>query len=116
LRLVCVFYFAQSAIRDGLRARAEAIVIGAVTNFFDTLGISSFATKLEWYKFRRLVPDRLTPATMLVGHTPPSMAQAIVFLLLLGVLVDSFLLLGCAATPESDTSRSPRSISALPSG
>ena len=48
----------------------EAIVLGAITNFFDTLGIGSFAPTMAWFKFRKLVPDRLIPPTMLVGHGP----------------------------------------------
>ncbi|HET6940769.1 MAG TPA: sulfite exporter TauE/SafE family protein, partial [Sphingomicrobium sp.] len=67
----------------------------AITNFFDTLGIGSFAPTMAWFKLRKLVPDRLIPCTMLVGHTLPTLTQAIIFLLLLGVLVDPFLLAGC---------------------
>src|SRR4051812_45472240 len=74
---------------------AEAVVLGAVTNFFDTLGIGSFAPTTAWLKFRKLVPDRLIPQTMLVGHSLPTMAQAVIFLVLLGVLVDPILLVGC---------------------
>jgi uncharacterized membrane protein YfcA len=73
----------------------ETIALGAITNFFDTLGIGSFAPTMAWFKFRRLVPDRLIPCTMLVGHTLPTLAQALIFLVLLGVLVDPFLLIGC---------------------
>src|SRR3982750_370340 len=47
----------------------EGVVLGAITNFFDTLGIGSFAPTMAWLKFRKLVPDRLIPCTMLVGHT-----------------------------------------------
>jgi uncharacterized membrane protein YfcA len=68
--------------------------LGAVTNFFDTLGIGSFAPTMAWFKFRNLVADRLIPSTMLVGHTPPCIAQSIIFLILLGVLVDPILLAG----------------------
>ena len=35
------------------------------------------------------------PCTMLVGHTLPTLAQAVIFLILLGVLVDPVLLVGC---------------------
>jgi uncharacterized membrane protein YfcA len=73
----------------------EGIILGAITNFFDTLGIGSFAPTMAWFKFRRLVPDRLIPPTMLVGHSLPTMAQAIIYLILLGVLVDPILLVGC---------------------
>ena len=51
---------------------------------------------MAWFKFRKLVPDRLIPPTMLVGHSLPTMAQAVIFLILLGVLVDPVLLIGCA--------------------
>ena len=85
--------------REALARRAgphpEALLIGAVTNFFDTLGIGSYAPTMAWFKVRGLVPDKLIPATMLVGHTWPSMAQASIFLILLGVFVDPVLLIGC---------------------
>jgi uncharacterized membrane protein YfcA len=42
-----------------------------------------------------LVPDRLIPATMLVGHGLPTLAQAVIFLILLGLSVDPVLLVGC---------------------
>ena len=77
------------------RPRAEALVLGAITNFFDTLGIGSFAPTMAWFKFRRLVPDNLIPQTMIVGHSLPNMGQAVIFLILLGVLVDPVLLVGC---------------------
>ncbi len=75
--------------------KGEAVILGAVTNFFDTLGIGSFAPTMAWLKFRRMVLDRLIPCTMLVGHTPPAMTQGFIFLILLGVLVDPVLLVGC---------------------
>jgi uncharacterized membrane protein YfcA len=86
---------ARAVIAQRAVPRPEAIAVGAVTNFFDTLGIGSFAPTMAWFKFRRLVPDRLIPCTMLVGHTLPTMAQAVIFLVLLGVAVDPVLLVGC---------------------
>jgi len=70
-------------------------MLGAVTNFFDTLGIGSFAPTMAWLKLRNLVPDRLIPCTMLVGHTLPTVTQALIFLVLLGIFVDPLLLVGC---------------------
>lgn len=91
--------YAVSLLRAAIKARAapraETLGLGAVTNFFDTLGIGSFAPTMAWFKFRRLVPDRLIPCTMLVGHTLPTMTQAVIFLVLLGVAVDPVLLVGC---------------------
>lgn len=85
----------KAVIARGIRPKAEAVFLGAITNFFDTLGIGSFAPTMAWLKFRNMVPDRLIPCTMLVGHTPPAMTQGFIFLILLGVLVDPVLLAGC---------------------
>jgi uncharacterized membrane protein YfcA len=96
---LAVVLYALTLVRAALARRAgprlEAIALGAITNFFDTLGVGSFAPTMAWLKFRRLVPDRLIPCTMLVGHTLPAVGQAIIFLILLGVLVDPVLLIGC---------------------
>ena len=56
-----------------------AVVLGAVTNFFDTLGIGSFASTTAYLKFRRLVSDELIPGTLNVGHALPTIAQAVIF-------------------------------------
>jgi uncharacterized membrane protein YfcA len=55
------------------------IGVGAVTNFFDTLGIGSFATTTALFRFLRMVPDRVIPGTLNVGHTLPTVAQAFIF-------------------------------------
>lgn len=91
------FVLLRAAVAKRVTPNPEAVVLGAVVNFFDTLGIGSFAPTTAWFKFRRMVPDRLIPQTMLTGLTPPSMAQSIIFLVLLGVLVDPVLLVGCVA-------------------
>lgn len=82
-------------MRGQLRLRGEALALGAVTNFFDTLGIGSFAPTIAWMRFRRMVPDKLMPLTMLTGYTPPSILQGVIFLILLGMQVDPLLLLAC---------------------
>jgi len=56
------------------------IAIGFVTNFFDTLGIGSFATTTAAFKALRLVPDENIPGTMLIGHGLPVIAQAFIFI------------------------------------
>jgi uncharacterized membrane protein YfcA len=55
------------------------IAIGAVTNFFDSLGIGSFATTTAVFKLAKLVPDRIIPGTLNVGHTLPTVVQAFAF-------------------------------------
>lgn len=85
---------ARAAIKQRALPDLESIALGAIVNFFDTLGIGSFAPTMAWFKFRGRIADRLIPPTMLVGLTPPSMMQAVIFLILLGVLVDPVLLVG----------------------
>ena len=94
--LFFTFFLARAAIAARAAPRLEAIVLGAVVSFFDTLGIGSFAPTTAWLKFRHMVPDRLIPPTMLVGLTPPAMAESVIFLILLGVKVDPVLLFGCS--------------------
>ena len=86
----------RAVIRHKAVPSLEAIGLGAVVNFFDTFGISSFAQTTAWMKFRKMVPDRLIPPTMIAGLTPPAMAESIIFLILLGVKVDPVLLFGAA--------------------
>jgi uncharacterized membrane protein YfcA len=59
--------------------------IGFVTNFFDTLGIGSFAPTTSIYKLLRLVPDELIPGTMNVGHTLPVVVQAFIYISIIDV-------------------------------
>ena len=94
--LFFTFVLARAANAERAAPKLEAIILGAVVSFFDTLGIGSFAPTTAWLKFRRMVPDRLIPPTMLVGLTPPAMAESVIFLILLGVKVDPVLLFGCA--------------------
>ena len=99
LGLGILFYgvaLARAAIAQRVTPRLEAVALGAVVNVLDTLGIGSFAPTAAWFKFRRMVPDRLIPPTMLVGLTPAVMVESIIYLILLGVLVDPVLLFSCA--------------------
>ena len=94
--LLFTYFLVRAVIAKRAAPSGEGMVLGAITNFFDTLGIGSFAPTMAWFKFRNLVPDRLIPSTMLVGHSLPTIVQAIIFLILLGLLVDPVLVVGCA--------------------
>jgi uncharacterized membrane protein YfcA len=61
------------------------IGIGFVTNFLDTLGIGSFAVTTSLYKFFRLVPDERIPGTLNVGHTLPTVLEALIYIGIIGV-------------------------------
>jgi uncharacterized membrane protein YfcA len=58
---------------------------GFVTNFFDTLGIGSFAPTTSIFKFFKIVPDRLIPGTLNVGHTIPTIAEAFIYTAVIAV-------------------------------
>jgi uncharacterized membrane protein YfcA len=72
-------------------------VIGFVTNFFDTLGIGSFATTTSAFKFWKLVPDQQIPGTLNVGHVLPTVVQAILFMTAVAVDVNTLILMIAAA-------------------
>lgn len=55
------------------------LAVGAVTNFFDTLGIGSFATTTALFRFFKMVPDRIIPGTLNTGHTLPTITQAFIY-------------------------------------
>jgi uncharacterized membrane protein YfcA len=59
--------------------------IGFATNFFDTLGIGSFATTSAVFKFFGLVRDERIPGTLNVGHTLPSILQAFIYIAIVKV-------------------------------
>ncbi|MBV8245965.1 MAG: permease, partial [Candidatus Eremiobacteraeota bacterium] len=61
------------------------IVIGFLTNFFDTLGIGSFAPTVSAFKFLRLVPDQKIPGTLNVGHALPTVVEALIFISIVSV-------------------------------
>lgn len=63
----------------------ERLLLGFITNFFDTLGIGSFATTTAAFRARRMVSDELIPGTLNVGHTPPTIVQAIIYITVIAV-------------------------------
>ena len=69
---------ATPATETGLPTPAQ-VGVGAVTNFFDTLGIGSFATTTALFRALRMVPDRVIPGTLNAGHTLPTVAQAFIY-------------------------------------
>lgn len=59
--------------------------IGFIANFFDTLGVGSFAITSSIYKLLKLVADDLIPGTMNVGHAIPTVAEALIFIAVIAV-------------------------------
>jgi len=89
---VTVFFIATlvSAIKRHRNNESPAptllqTAVGFVTNFFDTLGIGSFAPTTTIFKLRKMVPDQLIPGTLNVGHTLPTITQAFIFITIVNV-------------------------------
>lgn len=73
------------------------LVLGLVTNFFDTLGIGSFAPTASVFKFRRMVPDEQIPGTLNIGHAVPTLLEAFLFIAIIKVdIVTLVLLMGAS--------------------
>jgi uncharacterized membrane protein YfcA len=85
--------FIVAWVRGVKRAPAVVVVVptplelalGFVTNFFDTLGIGSFASTTSVFKLRRMVPDEIIPGTLNVGHALPTVTQALIFIAIVNV-------------------------------
>lgn len=91
-----------SAIRRGRSSEPVApdptrAGIGFVTNFFDTLGIGSFATTTSFFRFLKLVKDEVIPGTLNVGHTLPTIAQAFIYIAIVEVEMTTLILLIAAS-------------------
>jgi uncharacterized membrane protein YfcA len=72
-------------VESGSPPTLLGLLIGFVTNFFDTLGIGSFATTTAAFRLLRMVPDELIPGTMIVGHALPVVTQALFFISVVNV-------------------------------
>ena len=76
-------------LRDGF--------VGLITNFFDTLGIGSYATTTSFFKLWGLVRDEQIPGTMNVGHTIPTLIQAFIYIAVVQVDVTTLTLMVAAS-------------------
>ena len=82
-------------------ATVGGTAIGFITNFFDTLGIGSFATTTSIYRGWRLVADEKVPGTLNVGHAWPTFVQAFIYTQLVEVEFNTLILLILAAVAGS---------------
>ncbi|HEY1956177.1 MAG TPA: sulfite exporter TauE/SafE family protein [Polyangiaceae bacterium] len=71
---------AARARGERLRPTPYEIFVGIVTDFFDTLGIGSYATTTTFYRARKTIDDRQLPGTMTIGHLIPTFAEALIFI------------------------------------
>ena len=79
-----IFMFIRALILQGKRdldtmPTPAGLGTGFVTNFFDVLGIGSFATTTAVFKLLKMVPDEKIPGTLNIGHTLSAITQTFVF-------------------------------------
>jgi uncharacterized membrane protein YfcA len=99
---VVLVVYAVTVFRGGLvKPTALQAAIGFVTAFFDTLGIGSFATTTTVYKLRNMVPVKLIPGTLNVGHTLSTIAQAFIYTQIVPVESRTLVLMIVAAVAGS---------------
>lgn len=65
------------------------LLLGTVTDFFDTLGIGSFATTTAALRLGHVVADENIPGTLNVGHAIPTILEAVLFIIALGGMIDT---------------------------
>ena len=82
---------------EGIAPSTALLGTGFVTNFFDTLGIGSYATTTAIFRRWRLVADENIPGTLNVGHTIPTIAQAFIFTKIVPVDAMTLILMIAAA-------------------
>lgn len=97
LAITTVSYVIFWVVALGRQRALVQLLIGFVTDFLDTLGIGSFATTTTFFKFLKLVPDRVIPGTLNVGHLLPTVVQAFIYIKLVEVDVLTLVLLIASA-------------------
>jgi uncharacterized membrane protein YfcA len=71
---------------DGpLKPTPLALGIAFIANFFDTLGIGSYATTTSMSKLWKVMPDEKIPGTLNVGYVMATVVQAVIFMTIVKV-------------------------------
>jgi uncharacterized membrane protein YfcA len=103
----------SSDMPDPGKPDVERVLVGFFANFFDALGIGSFATTTTYFRLRKLIRDELIPGSLNVGYTLPTITQAFIFIGVIAVdPVTLVLMIGTAVAGSwvgaSVVSRLPR--------
>ncbi|MEO8294560.1 MAG: sulfite exporter TauE/SafE family protein [Gemmatimonadota bacterium] len=88
---------AGSTSADAATPSVGTTATGFVANFFDTLGVGSFATTTAIFRQWRMVRDEFIPGTLNAGHTFPTIVQAFIFTRLVPVDSTTLILMIVAA-------------------
>ncbi len=110
--IALTLFFAYTFFLDYIKAKKEGRleeggnwlvygIIGLIANFFDTLGIGSFAPTTAMYKFLKLVDDRIIPGTLNVANCIPVVTEALIFMTVIKVDITTLVTMIIAATAGS---------------
>ena len=69
----------RAAAGERVASPPSAYATSFIANFFDTLGIGSFATTTAIFRQWRLIPDEQIPGTLNVGYALPTVVQAYIY-------------------------------------
>lgn len=93
LTLYFAFIFFKDFVKNSKEGNLEEIsfwkagVVGFIANFFDTLGIGSFAPLTAMLRFLKLTEDRVLPGTLNVSCTIPVVTEALIFITVIKVIL-----------------------------
>lgn len=75
----------RAAAGEQVRPTWQMTLVSFIANFWDTLGIGSFATTTSMVRQWHLVPDQLIPGTLNVGYVLPTVVEAYIYTRLIPV-------------------------------
>jgi uncharacterized membrane protein YfcA len=77
----------RAAAHDRSTLTPQPITLGIsfIANFFDTLGIGSYATTTSMFRFWNVVRDEKIPGTLNVGYVIPTTVQALIYITIVEV-------------------------------
>lgn len=76
---------AQGPAAPPMKPTATALAIAFIANFFDTLGIGSYATTTTMARAWKVLPDEKIPGTLNVGYVLPTVVQALIYITIVEV-------------------------------
>ncbi len=76
---------AEAAGPAPLAPEPRTLGISFIANFFDTLGIGSYATTTSMFRFWNVVRDEKIPGTLNVGYVLPTTVQAVIYITIVEV-------------------------------
>jgi len=76
---------AAAGDRASLAPESRTLGISFIANFFDTLGIGSYATTTSMFRFWNVVRDEKIPGTLNVGYVLPTTVQAVIYITIVEV-------------------------------